>query len=132
MDEVRSYVRLDLPSRDGKADPKMVPPRSRIPYWKGPGADSEEKREPASDVDTVPVDNLKALDPNRPIREADINDRAKQKDRLAAVSLCNQGNRGCWLTSVISDRSNGLLERLLCRLIGAIERTTSFRQCSHQ
>jgi hypothetical protein len=36
------------------------------------GADSEEKREPASDIDTVVVDSLKALDPNRPIREADI------------------------------------------------------------
>ena len=32
----------------------------------GPGADSEEKRVPASDVDTVMVDSLKALDPNRP------------------------------------------------------------------
>jgi hypothetical protein len=38
----------------------------------GLGADSEEKREPASDVDTALVDSLKALDPNRPIREADI------------------------------------------------------------
>jgi hypothetical protein len=28
----------------------------------------------ASDVDTVLVDSLKALDPNRPIREADILD----------------------------------------------------------
>ena len=27
---------------------------------------------PASDVDTVVVDSLKALDPDRPIREADI------------------------------------------------------------
>jgi hypothetical protein len=27
---------------------------------------------PASDVDTVAVDSLKALDPDRPIREADI------------------------------------------------------------
>jgi hypothetical protein len=43
-----------------------------IPYWKGPGADSEEKREPVSDIDTVVVDSLKALDPKRPIREADI------------------------------------------------------------
>ena len=55
---------------DGKAAPKIVPPRLRIPYWKGPGADSEEKHEPARDVDTVVVDSLKALDPNRPIREA--------------------------------------------------------------
>ena|SRR5580692_10266586 len=36
----------------------------------GPGADSEEKHEPASDIDTVVVDSLKALDPKRPIREA--------------------------------------------------------------
>src|SRR5262249_21609823 len=35
-----------------------------------PGADSEEKHEPASDVDTVAVDSLKALDPEWPIREA--------------------------------------------------------------
>jgi hypothetical protein len=46
--------------------------RLRIP-WKGPGADSEEKHEPAGDIDTVVVDSLKALDPERPIREeADI------------------------------------------------------------
>ena len=36
------------------------------------GADSEEKHEPVSDIDTVAVDSLKALDPKRPIREADI------------------------------------------------------------
>ena len=41
----------------------------KAPY-KGLGADSEEKHEPARDVDTVLVDSLKALDPNRPIREA--------------------------------------------------------------
>src|SRR5476651_409911 len=58
--------------QDGKADPKIVPPRSRIPCWKGLGADSEEKHEPASDIDTVAMDSLKALDPKRPIREADI------------------------------------------------------------
>src|ERR1035437_4054378 len=56
---------------DGKAARKIVPPRFRIPYWKGLGADSEEKREPVSDIDTAEVDSLKALDPNRPIREAD-------------------------------------------------------------
>ena len=49
----------------------------------------------------------------------------KKKDRLAAVSPSKD-----YLT--ISDRSNGLLECLLRRLIGAIERTASFRQCSHQ
>ena len=43
----------------------------KAPY-KGPGADSEEKHEPVSDIDTVVMDSLKVLDPNRPIREADI------------------------------------------------------------
>jgi hypothetical protein len=57
---------------DGKTDQKIVPPRSRTPSWKGPGADSEEKHEPVSDIDTALVDSLKALDPNRPIREADM------------------------------------------------------------
>src|SRR6516225_1814392 len=31
---------------------------------KGPGADSEEKHEPVSDIDTVVVDSLKVLDPD--------------------------------------------------------------------
>jgi hypothetical protein len=57
---------------EGKAAQKIVPPRLRTPCWKGPGADSEEKREPASDINTCAVDSLKVLDPERPIREADI------------------------------------------------------------
>jgi hypothetical protein len=43
----------------------------KAPY-KGLGADSEEKREPVSDIDTGVVDSQKALDPKRPIREADV------------------------------------------------------------
>ena len=50
-------------STDGKAAVKIVPPRPRIPYWKGLGADSEEKREPERDIDTAVVDSLKVLDP---------------------------------------------------------------------
>jgi hypothetical protein len=57
---------------DGKTAPKIVPPRPRIPYWNGLGADSEEKREPVSDIDTAVVDSLKVLDLKWPIREADI------------------------------------------------------------
>ena len=41
---------------------------------RAPGADSEEKHEPVSDIDTVVVDGLKALDPEWPIRAADIVD----------------------------------------------------------
>ena len=43
------------------------------------GADSEEKHEPASDIDTAVVDSLKALDPEWPIREADIGMRWSRK-----------------------------------------------------
>jgi hypothetical protein len=51
----------------------------------GPCADSEEKREPAGDIDTVVVvDGLKVLDPKRPIREADI-------ARLSRISTLIQG-----------------------------------------
>jgi len=59
-------------SSNGKAALKIVPPCPRIPWWNGLGADSEEKREPASDIDTAAADSLKALDPKRPIREADM------------------------------------------------------------
>ena len=38
----------------------------------GPGAESEEKREPASDTETAAADSLKVLDPERPIREVDM------------------------------------------------------------
>ena len=57
---------------NGKTAQKIVPPRLRIPWWKGLGADSEEKHEPVSDIDIALVDSLKVLDPKWPIREADI------------------------------------------------------------
>jgi len=43
----------------------------KAPY-KGLGADSEEKHEPVSDIDTAAAEGLKVLDPKRPIREADV------------------------------------------------------------
>jgi hypothetical protein len=72
MDEVSSHVRWTCRHPDGKADLKIVPSRPRIPWCKGPGADSGEKHEPVSDIDTVAADSLKVLDPKWPIREADI------------------------------------------------------------
>ena len=47
--------------------------------------ESEEKHEPVSDIDTVLVDGLKALDLNRPIREADMTDLP-----LCAMSPCGR------------------------------------------
>ena len=43
----------------------------KAPY-KGLSADSEEKHEPVSDIDTAAADSLKVLDPKRPIREAEV------------------------------------------------------------
>jgi len=77
-------------SSDGKADLKIVPPRLRIPYWKGLGADSEEKHEPVSDIDTVVVDSLKALDPKRPIREADIRHARWDVRVVPTADLCQR------------------------------------------
>ena len=36
---------------------------------------SKKTPEPVSDIDTVAVDSLKALDPKQPIREADMSQR---------------------------------------------------------
>ncbi len=43
-----------------------------------------EKHEPVSDIDTVAMDGLKALDPKRPIREADMADEGLDVYLLAA------------------------------------------------
>ena len=46
---------------------------------------SEEKHEPASDINTAVVDSLKALDLKRPIREADM---------LGGYEYCRQRSAG--------------------------------------
>jgi|SRR6266571_396232 len=58
----------------------------KTPY-KGLGAESEEKHEPVSDVDTAVVESLKALDPDRPIREADIDQNGGVGNRAKRNSL---------------------------------------------
>jgi len=51
---------------------KSEPSLTQKASYKGPSADSEEKHEPVSDIDTAAADGLKVLDPKRPIREADM------------------------------------------------------------
>ena len=73
-DEVSSHVCLDLPTaRPSQRSFHLVleshDGRALAPI-------SEEKHEPASDVDAAVVDSLKTLDPNRPIREADISQKS--------------------------------------------------------
>ena len=71
MDEVRSYVRLDLPFVQGRltdgsassSNPMMERPWCRF---------RREARARGRHRQTAVVDSLKALDRKRPIREADI------------------------------------------------------------
>ena len=70
MDEVSSLGRLDLPFVRRQGRPIDCSASSSDPMMERPWCHSEEKREPVSDIDTEAVDSLKALDPNRPIREA--------------------------------------------------------------
>ncbi len=68
-----SHVRLDLPFNcTARPSKRLFHLVLGSHEWKGLGANSEEKHEPASDIDTAVVDSLKALDPERPIREADM------------------------------------------------------------
>ena len=75
----------------------------------GPGADSEEKHEPASDIDTAWMDSLKVLDPEGPIREADI---AHPWTQVSFVSILLQKS----VASVDSSQSVGRgRPALICR-----------------
>ena len=94
---------------DGKVVQKIVPPRPRIPWWKGPGADSEEKQEPASDIDTALMDGLKVLDPEGPIREADIAERRHLRDLLHWRTL-HVGADDEWTAVEFSQIGDGRIE----------------------
>jgi hypothetical protein len=53
----------------------------KTPY-KGPGADSEEKREPVSDIHIAVADSLKVLELKRPIRK---------RPRMRGGAICREG-----------------------------------------
>ena len=63
----------DLPLLDGKAAHRDCSTLSSNPMMERPlGRIPEEKHEPVSDIDIARVDSLNALDPKRPMREANI------------------------------------------------------------
>src|SRR3974390_3156842 len=70
---VLEAVRMRLARSNQKTDDgkNALPCLTQKAPYKGPCADSVEKHEPARDVATVVLDSLKAVDRNRPIREAD-------------------------------------------------------------
>src|SRR5262249_20735745 len=72
MDEVRSHVCLDLPSLDGKADPKIVPLILESHTGRALAPSPKRSTSPQATSTLEWLDSLKALDPNRPIREVDM------------------------------------------------------------
>src|SRR2546429_1563168 len=66
-------LRSNQETDEGKRCAALANSLTKKAPYKGLGAESGEKREPASDIDTAVVDSLKALDPEWPIREADKN-----------------------------------------------------------
>src|SRR5450759_4746688 len=69
------------------------------------GADSEEKREPVSDIDTAVVDSLKVLDLKWPIREADISE-AFQYPHLNRYDALQNWHIGCVNVSFFARRGS--------------------------
>ena len=64
MDGVRSYFRWDLVTMAARPPERLFRPVFESHYGRAPGADSKRSTSPVSDIDTVVVDSLKALDPN--------------------------------------------------------------------
>src|SRR6516225_6237255 len=91
MDEVSSDVRLVPAVRLTARPPKRL---FRLVFeshdGRALGADSEEKHEPVSDIDTAVADSLKVLDLKWPIREADIRADVSQGLHRAAMSNLRQ------------------------------------------
>src|SRR5947208_17012555 len=65
-------LRSNQETDEGKRCAALANSLTKKAPYKGLGAESGQKREPASDIDTAVVDSLKALDPEWPIREADF------------------------------------------------------------
>src|SRR5512139_110875 len=72
MDEVRSHVRLDLPPNRRQGRPKDCSASFSNPMLEGPKCRFRREARARERHRHRPVDSLKALDPNRPIREADM------------------------------------------------------------
>jgi hypothetical protein len=80
------------------------------------GADSEEKHEPVSDIDTVVVDSLKALDPEWPIREADIGE-GSGFGRLTGSPLLEAAQCPLWVRFAPGSGHSGKLPKPLRRAV---------------
>src|SRR3954467_12020231 len=91
MDEVRSQQSLLLaPPRWQRTLFRSFHPILLTPSWRGRGADSGEKREPAGQLELWRSDSLNALDPGRPNREDFVNRRKSEADMEQLVRACRK------------------------------------------
>src|SRR5258706_15677088 len=85
-------LRSNQETDEGKRCAALANSLTKKAPWKGLGAESEEKREPVSDIDTAVVDSLKALDPDGRL-EKRTNSSQSRYGRLVprpAVSRCSK------------------------------------------
>src|SRR5258708_32465799 len=90
-------LRSNQETDEGKRCAALANSLTKKAPYKGLGADSVEKHEPVSDIDTVVLDSRKALDPDRPIREADIYERCWHfRDAITGSAHLTENLVGGW------------------------------------
>ena len=112
-------LRSNQETDEGKRCAALANSLTKKAPYKGLGAESEEKQEPASDIDTALMDSLKVLDPDGPIREAD-SARTSRHVRQVPILFAKVENR---TTPKISQK---LIFGLLCCCV-AFNATTDVR-----
>src|SRR6266536_6361768 len=83
-------LRSNQETDEGKRCAALANSLTKKAPYKGLGAESEEKREPASDIDTGVVDGLKVLDPDGRL------EKRKSIRDLAMSHSCHQQTRTIW------------------------------------
>src|SRR5258706_14698148 len=78
-------LRSNQETDEGKRCAALANSLTKKAPYKGLGAESEEKREPVSDIDTAVVDSLKALDPDGRL-EKRTNSRSSRDVRLVPLA----------------------------------------------
>src|SRR6266404_4654043 len=77
-------LRSNQETDEGKRCAALANSLTKKAPYKGLGAESEEKREPVSDIDTAVVDSLKALDPDGRL------EKRTNSGRLGMSALCQE------------------------------------------
>src|SRR5260370_41271180 len=80
-------LRSNKETDEGKRCAALANSLTKKAAYKGLGAESEEKREPASDIDPGVVDGLKVLDPDGRLEKRPYNGRRSTSQRCQEQTL---------------------------------------------